>query len=97
MEEPYGQHLSSESLKNYQSLGRDSGQKECHLCTSPGRSVFLLVEESRTPAVQRFEGSAEMMIFLDVGLALKARCDAVLSPFSFFIPYLFQDFQVLQR
>lgn len=47
--------------------------------------------------MQRFEGSAEMMIFLDVGLALKARCDAVLSPFSFFIPYLFQDFQVLQR
>lgn len=55
----------------------------------------MLEEESRTPVVQYFERSVDMLIVLDVGRTLKARCDAVLSPFHFFLPHLFQDAQVL--
>lgn len=63
--------------------------------TSLGRSVVLLEEESRTPAVQNFEGLAEALIILNVGRTLEARHDAVLSPFHFFLPYFIQDAQVL--
>lgn len=59
--------------------------------TSLGRSFVLLKEESRTPVVQSFEGSVNVLIILDVGRTLEARCNAVLSPFHFFLPHLFQD------
>lgn len=45
--------------------------------------------------VQHFVRSAKILIILDVGYTLKARCDTVLSPFHFFLPHLFQDTQVL--
>lgn len=63
--------------------------------TSLGRSVVLLEEESRSPVVQCFEVSVNVLIILDVRRTLKARCNAVLSPFHFFLPHLFQDSHVL--
>lgn len=93
---PYSMHSSGSTLDSifplrpWSATSRAGPQN-----TSLGRSVVLLEEESRTPAVQSFEGLAEMLIILDVGRTLEATCDAVLSPFHFFLPHFIQDAQVL--
>lgn len=80
VEAPRGQHLSSRpwrpSSSGQGTLGRKSTVSACRAGpqhTSLGRSVVLLEEENRTPVVQHFERSAEVLIILDVGRTLKAR------------------------